>query len=133
MVRSVVEGLAFHKRWMLESVENKVKTSEVIRFVGGGAKSDVTCQILADVLERPVESVENAQNAGALGAALLCAVGLAWVDGLERVREFIPVRKRFEPNPELRGIYRRNYGVFKELYRTNKRSFRRLNGDKVIS
>ena len=130
MIRSVIEGIAYHKRWMLESIESKVDTLPVIRFVGGGAKSDVTSQILADILERPIESVENAQNAGALGAALLCAVGLGWVDGLDDVRRFVPVRKRFEPNPEPQAIYRRNYGAFKKLYRSNRRLFQILNGVK---
>ncbi len=129
MVRAVVEGLAYHKRWMLEAVETKAKVSDVIRFVGGGAASDVTSQILADILERPVESVENARNAGALGAALVGAVGLGWVENLDRIRDLIPLRRRFEPDPKYRKIYRRNYGVFKRLYRSNREAFRILNGD----
>ncbi len=52
MIRSVVEGICFHKRWMLEAQETKIRTSEIIRFVGGGALAPHTCQILADVTGR---------------------------------------------------------------------------------
>jgi xylulokinase len=128
LVRAVVEGLAYHKRWMLSAVAAKAPVSDVIRFVGGGAASDVTSQILADILERPVESLENPQNAGALGAALTAAAGLGWIDSLEQVREVIPVRRRFEPDPTYREIYRRNYGVFIKLYKNNREAFRILNG-----
>ena len=46
MLRAVLEGICYHLRWLLESQERKEKTSETIRFVGGGALSAVTCQIL---------------------------------------------------------------------------------------
>ncbi|MBR3439738.1 MAG: carbohydrate kinase, partial [Clostridia bacterium] len=48
LIRAVIEGVCMHMRWFIETQEKKVKTSEVLRFVGGGALSDVTCQILSD-------------------------------------------------------------------------------------
>jgi sugar (pentulose or hexulose) kinase len=38
MIRAVLEGVAYHQRWMLEHVEKKVPYQETLRFVGGGAK-----------------------------------------------------------------------------------------------
>ncbi|MBU4131912.1 MAG: FGGY-family carbohydrate kinase, partial [Proteobacteria bacterium] len=35
LIRSVLEGIAFHKRWMLEAIEKKVPRQESLRFVGG--------------------------------------------------------------------------------------------------
>ena len=46
-----------HMRWFIETQEKKVKTSDVLRFVGGGALSDVTCQILSDCTGKVVETV----------------------------------------------------------------------------
>lgn len=75
MLRAVLEGICFHLRWMLEVQEKKTKTSEPIRFVGGGALSPVTCQMLADITGRTIETVENTKDVGAIGAAMLAAVG----------------------------------------------------------
>jgi xylulokinase len=59
MIRSVVEGMAFHKRWMLEAMEKKIPRRERLRFVGGGAKSCVGCQIMAGVTGREIAPIEN--------------------------------------------------------------------------
>lgn len=64
MLRAVLEGICFHLRWMLEVQEKKTKTSDPIRFVGGGALSPVTCQMLADITGRTIETVENTKDVG---------------------------------------------------------------------
>jgi xylulokinase len=127
LIRAVLEGICFHLRWMLEAQEKKVKTSPVIRFVGGGALSAVTCQILADVLDRSVETVENPQNVGAVGAAVVIAVGLGLLKSFDQAKELIPAVQTFQPNRAFKEVYDRNYAVFKNLYRANKRSFALLN------
>ena len=75
MLRAVIEGVCFHLRWFLETADRKVPSSPVLRFVGGGALSDVTSQILADVTGRPVETTPDPQDVGSIGAALLVLVG----------------------------------------------------------
>jgi xylulokinase len=127
LIRSVVEGICMHKRWMLDCIEKKALLKTPIRFVGGGALSDVTSQILSDVIGKPVESVENPQNAGALGAAILCGIGLGKINSFEEARELIPTRKIFHPNSSLTAVYNKNYSVFKNLYKQNKKAFHQLN------
>ncbi|NLL62826.1 MAG: carbohydrate kinase [Ruminococcaceae bacterium] len=128
MLRAVVEGVCFHKRWMLEAQERKVKTSDVIRFVGGGALSPVTSQILADVLGRTVETVDSPQNVGAVGAAACIAVGLGIINDIDEVAAYIPATKTYYPNPDNKAVYDRNFAVFKTLYYNNKKAFKALNG-----
>jgi len=128
LIRAVVEGVCYHMRWMLEAQEKKVRTSPVVRFVGGGALSEATCQILADVLQRPVETVDSPQNVGAVGAAAVAAVGLGLIPSLADTKRFIPTRKTYAPNAAHRAVYDRQFEVFKRLYRDNKRSFALLNG-----
>ncbi|MCD6582753.1 MAG: FGGY-family carbohydrate kinase [Desulfuromusa sp.] len=127
MIRSVVEGICFHKKWLLESIEKKAATSDSIRFVGGGAISDVTSQIMADIIERPIEAVADPQNAGAAGAAIICGVGLGLLSDFSEGKKAIKVRKVFTPKPENRDNYRRNFKAFKSLYYQNKRTFAQLN------
>lgn len=130
LIRSVLEGICFHKRWMLEAQDKKIKTSDTIRFVGGGALSALTCQILADILGRKIETVNSPQNVGAVGAAALVAVGLNVIDGLDKVKNLIPVKNTYTPNPANKAVYDRNYQVFKQLYKCNKKNFAILNAEK---
>ncbi len=128
LIRSVLEGVCMHMRWFLETQDKKIKTSNVIRFVGGGALSDVTCQILADITDRTVETVDSPQNVGAVGAAVIMAVGLGVIDDVAHAKRLIPAKKTFIPNPKNKEVYDRNYEVYKTLYKNNKNAFKALNG-----
>jgi xylulokinase len=127
LIRSVVEGLAYNKRMLLEAQERKVATSEVLRFAGGGALSDAVGQILADVTGRMVEAVADPQNAGAAGAALVAAWGLGRFGSLDEAARTVSVRARFTPNGSHRAVHERNYGVFKDLYAATASLYHRLN------
>ena len=128
MIRAVVEGLAFNSRWMLESLEKKLPCQRPIRFVGGGALSPVTAQIMADVTGREIEVPPNPHNAGALGAALIAALGLGFISSYGEGADRIPVEGSFHPDHRLKGLYDRQYETFRGLYRRNKKFYSRLNG-----
>ncbi|HRZ28125.1 MAG TPA: FGGY-family carbohydrate kinase [Spirochaetota bacterium] len=127
MIRSVVEGMAFHKRWMLEAIEKRIPHRETLRFVGGGAKSPIGCQIMADITGRRIETIRNTQNAGTIGATITCAVGLGLFKDFSDAKSFIPVDKIYEPNKANKARYDKNFNVFKELYGKNKKLFEQLN------
>lgn len=130
LIRSVVEGICFHMRWMLERQEQKIskyKKSSAVRFCGGGALGETTCQILADVLQRDVVVVESPQNIGAVGAAACIAVGMQLIPTIEDVKKLIPVKTTYHPNPENKAVYDKNFKVFQNLYKCNKENFAILN------
>ena len=127
MIRAVLEGVCFHLRWMLECQNKKIKTSNPIRFVGGGALSNVTCQILADMTGCTIETVASPQNVGAVGAAAVMGVALGKINRIDQVREFIPASKAFKPDPIKKVAYDKHFEVFKKLYKTNKQNFKLLN------
>ena len=128
LIRAVVEGVCMHMRWMLETQEKKAKTSDVIRFVGGGALTDSTSQILADCLGRTVETVASPQNVGSVGAAVIIAVGLGIIDSVSDAGKLIKAEKTFKPNPAHKAAYDKNYSVYKQLYKANKNNYKILNG-----
>ena len=128
LIRAVLEGVCFHLRWMLECQAGKTATSDPIRFVGGGALSPVTAQILADITGRTVETVASPQNAGSVGAAAVMAVGLGLLPDLEGVGALIPPERVFRPNGDARAVYEKSFAVFQRLYRANRSHFRALNG-----
>ena len=126
LIRAVLEGVCYHLRWMLESQDKKLKTSDPIRFVGGGARSAVICRILADVTGRRIETVDSPQNVGSVGAAAVMAVGMGLIPTAESLQSYIPVDHIYEPNPENHKIYNHYYKVFRQLYRRNKQNYRAL-------
>ena len=128
MIRAVIEGVCYHLRWFVEAAEKKVKTSDTVRFVGGGALSYVTCQVLADVLGKTVETVDKPQNVGAVGAAVTIAVGSGLIGSFAEAKRLIPAVKTYKPNPANKAVYDRQYAVFKNLYKANKENFKTLNG-----
>ncbi len=133
LIRAVVEGICFHMRWMLERQEEKQKVKSLkknnsVRFCGGGALGEATCQILADILQREIVVVESPQNIGAVGAAACIAVGMGLIPSIFDVKKLIPVKTTYQPNPANKAVYDRNYEVFKNLYKCNKKNFEILNG-----
>lgn len=128
LIRAVVEGICFHMKWMYERQGLKVKTSEAVRFCGGGALGETTCQILADILQKDVVVVESPQNIGAVGAAACIAVGMGLVPSMKDVKKLIPVKTTYHPNKANKDVYEKNFKVFKNLYKCNKENFAILNG-----
>ncbi len=127
LIHAVLEGVGFHLRWQLEASEKKVETSSVIRVVGGGALAPLTCQILADILEREIETVDRPQDIGAVGATVMAAIGLGHIEKIEDAKKLIQVKDRFFPNRENSAVYDKQFKVFKTLYYNNKKAFHALN------
>ena len=128
IIRAVVEGVCYHMRWMLETQDKKISTSDTIRFVGGGALNDSTSRILADCLGRTIETVESPQNVGSVGAAVVVAVGIGVINSISEAETLIKSNKVFKPDLSNKAAHDKNYSVYKRLYKTNKENFRLLNG-----
>ena len=129
LVKAVIEGVCMHMRWLLEASETTFKTRPAVRFTGGSAISPVICQILADVLNRPVEAVENPRLVGAAGAAALMAVGFGLLPDIKDIKSMIRVHAVYQSNPQSVQVYDRIFPVFKGLYKNNKQAYAALNGD----
>jgi len=128
MIRAVLEGVAFNARWLHDACEKFAKRRlDPIRIIGGGAQSEVWCQIHADVMDRTIERVAEPLHAGIKGAAIFASMALGAVDARE-VRSLVEVDGRFQPNPANRSVYDRLYEEFPKLYKTQRPMFKRLNG-----
>ncbi|MEO7428681.1 MAG: FGGY-family carbohydrate kinase, partial [Acidimicrobiales bacterium] len=127
LVRAVLEGVAYNDRWLHEAVERFAKRRlDPIRVFGGGAQSDLWCQIHADVMDRTIERLADPIHTGLRGAALLAGIALGDVDRAQ-VRDHTPVDVVFTPDPGTRATYDRLYAEFPKLYKAQKDMFRRLN------
>ena len=128
LVRAVFEGVALNTRWLLSAVERFTKQRlEPIRFIGGGARSAVWCQIFADVLGRQIEQVADPVNAGARGVGMLAAVALGELT-FDNIPDRVSVTASYRPDPATAGLYAMLYGEFVGLYKRNHKAHARLNG-----
>lgn len=115
--RAIMENTAMVTRGHLDLVKETVgKQPDSVIFAGGASKSDLWCQILADVLNLPVR-VPVVKEATALGAAILAghAVGL-FPDIAEAAERLIQWDKTFTPNPDNHKTYQEMYPIWREVY-----------------
>jgi xylulokinase len=127
LARAVMEGVAYNDRWLHESVEKFAKRKlDNIRIIGGGAQSDLWCQIHADVMDRTIERVAEPWYANLKGAAIFAGLALGAVRP-DEVHGLVEVDRVFRPDPSTREIYDRLYAEFPGLYKSQKGMFRRLN------
>jgi xylulokinase len=128
LVRAVLEGVACNSRWLLTAVERFVgRRLEAVTAVGGGARSELWCQIQADVLGRVVRQAADPVLASARGAALQASVVLGHL-GWDEVAATVPIARTFEPDPARRRVYDTLFPEFVNLYRSTRRIYARLNG-----
>ncbi len=127
MIRAVFEGVAYNSRWVLKYVEAFIKRElEPLNIIGGGAQSDIWCQIYADVLNRTIRQVKDPIQANARGAAFIASVALGYIT-FDEIPNLIQFSKIVKPNQEHTKIYNDLYQEFLEIYKNNKTMYRRLN------
>lgn len=127
LIRAVLEGVAYNNRWLYEAVERFVRRRlDPARVIGGGAVSDLWCQIHADVLGRRLERVADPLHANLRGAGLWAALSLGYAE-LDQLQKLVPIDATYEPDEIAGHAYDRLYGEFPRLYRSQKPMFARLN------
>lgn len=115
--RAILEGLSFELRFHLEGIESSAgRLERRVHVIGGGSRSDLWCQILADVLGLAVVRSESAE-ATALGAALLGLVAHGVYPHFdEAAAEMTRTGAEFHPS-EAQSAYDRVYrGAYRGLY-----------------
>ena len=128
LLRAVYEGVAYNIRWIVEIVEKDFKFPlPHLRVIGGGAKGEPWMQILADVTHRKVETVCEPQDAGAVGAALVAAVGLGLYPDFESLKKVVKVERVFEPQEKNREIYDCLFHSYQEVYSNLRGFYSKLN------
>ena len=99
LLAAVLEGVAFNHRTHMEPLRQAFDLHHPVRVCGGGARSAAWTQILADVLDQPVE-VTNSAEAGTRGVAMLAGVGIgAFTDLAQAARHWVQVVRSQHPRP----------------------------------
>jgi xylulokinase len=127
IIRAFFEGVAFNQRWSLKYVEKFMgRKMDPLLMVGGGATSNIWCQIHADVLNRTIKQVKDPIQANVRGAAFIASVALGYM-AFDDIPDHIQVSHTYEPNRANRSIYDELFREFLNIYKQNKSIFKRLN------
>ena len=114
MAAAVMEGVAFLLKKNCDSIIAAGKNLTAIIATGGGAKSDIWCQMQADITQLPI-LVPKEKEAACLGAAICAAVASGGCASFEEAYEAGNcVEKRFIPVKN--AVYERKYRQFCALY-----------------
>lgn len=126
MARAVLEGVALNLQWLRDPVERFAKR-EFTHFhvYGGGARSAVWCQILADALGRPVHRLADGDFTVAIGAGLIGFERLGQVS-FDEIASLVRTADVFEPDRANVELYRRLGGRLRQSFKQTRPIFEAL-------
>jgi xylulokinase len=112
LIRAAMEGIAMNLRLRLDLLRKYTKLEDEILFVGGGAKSRFYLGIFADAFNTRILKTNIDQDAGALGAAAIAAVGCGLWDSFDKIDAIHKTVEFVEPNKENNCKYEKLLPVF---------------------
>lgn len=126
MLRAVMEGVVFSQRDSLEVLREMGVNPQTMLACGGGGRSPLWRQMLADVYGCPVATTVS-QEGPALGVAILAGVGAGLYPSVqEACRMFVRINPEQEPSAESGREYERYYQLYRGLYPALKDSYKAL-------
>ena len=126
LIRAVMEGVAYSLRDVLSLIIQAGINPSRVNASGGGSSSPLWRQILADVFDREVTTLDFSEDAGAIGAAIVAGVKVGIWSSAESAVQKIAVKTVDRPvsgNPER---YARYFGIYQDLYPALKSCFEQL-------
>lgn len=115
IIRSVLEGVGFNLRVILEVFRATGGFEEIIA-IGGGARNEAWLQILADIWNARILVPRYVEDATSMGAALGAGVGVGLFDSFDSLKTVNPVEHIVEPDQERHAQYSSLYPIFNEAY-----------------
>ncbi|MGE5581076.1 MAG: xylulokinase [Bacillota bacterium] len=113
--RSVLEGVTFNLKIILDIFNQFSPIDEVI-VIGGGARSKIWMQILADIWQKPVLVPQFLEEATSMGAAICGGVAIGAFNDFKVIKNFNKVVHTVKPRPEYQAMYDQLFAIFNQTY-----------------
>lgn len=125
--RAILEGIAFEERLQLEGLDEALESRvEALYVMGGGSRSALWRQIVADICRRPVIACREVETTS-LGAAMHAAAAVGWYDSIaDAAAAMSDEGARHEPDEPTARRYDRLFSVYREIYPRTETLFREL-------
>ncbi|HJD47569.1 MAG TPA: carbohydrate kinase [Candidatus Mediterraneibacter norfolkensis] len=109
MLRAAYEGIVFTHKWHIERLLKNRELPDKVRLSGGVSRSSVWTQLFADILQFPVEIVED-EETGVRGVAMMSGIACSIYSGYEEaVKKNVLIKKTVYPQREFSEIYKKKY------------------------
>lgn len=116
LYRAVLEGIAYEVRVNVERLSRSGIRIDALRASGGCARSKDWLQIKADVLDIPIERLEN-DEAGTVGGIMLTALAQGMFASLDEASDaMVRVKHTVEPRMRMVRAYDEQYARYRDLY-----------------
>jgi xylulokinase len=126
LVRATMEGIVFSLRRLVDVFEELDVSYTQLLAAGGGARSPLWCQMVADIFQAPVVPLK-VQEQSALGAIMLAGLGTGtYPNATEACRMLVSHDSFIEPRSNVASIYQDLYGLFSTLYTKTKADIAKL-------
>jgi xylulokinase len=116
VARATLEGVAFNLRLILDALVEQAPGITAMRFIGGGSRSPLWQQILADALNLPVHVLSLQGDATSWGAAVAAGVGVGIYDWSIASQGSV-VERVVDPDPVTAALYAERVRVYADIYR----------------
>jgi len=125
ILRSVLEGVAFNMRIMMNSLEKHANFRDITIY-GGGSRSTLWKKIFANILNKNIITLSAQQEVNTLGAALTGGVGIGMFTDFAEISRFISVKEIESPDSYLSRLYDELFLVFEFAYEDVAEIFKNL-------
>lgn len=126
LYRAIIEGIGFELYHSMRNMERRsgLKIEELF-VAGGGARSDIVCQITANIFGLPVKRIQT-HEACSIGASMVAFLwGGVFRDYDDAIHHMVHETDVFEPSPDVHatymdlyhGAYRKIFGRLEPIYR----------------
>lgn len=120
VTKAIVEGICFSLKDCLKTANEGGVFPKFARVIGGGAKSKEWLQMLSDILNLEIRTI-NTSEGGGLGAIILSMTAVGKFDSIASACDaLIEETSSFEPNQERASCYEEKFVKYKELYAKTK-------------
>jgi xylulokinase len=116
IIRATLEGVALNMRVILEAFQAQGAGIDSMRLIGGGARSSLWRQIIADIYSLPVLRPALLEEATSLGAAIAGGIGVGLFKDFQIAETLTPILDTTRPNLANQPLYDRLYRLFNQAY-----------------
>jgi xylulokinase len=124
--RALLEGIAYGTNHVIDAYIEDGQVPRSIYAVGGGVRNPVWTQATSDALGRS-QKLSRSSIGASYGDAFLAALAIGDVRR-DAITEWNPVVAQVDPEAANAALYRRQYGVFRDLYSRTRDLMERLEG-----
>ncbi len=116
LARAYMEGITLEQKDILNSISKVAGNIDLVRIMGGAAKSELWCQMQADMYRTEVQTLK-VSDAAIVGACILAGVGVGIFDDIKQgVAKMVVPDKRYQPKEENMNVYEGLYKIYCNAY-----------------